>query len=392
MKKGMDLGIPPKIYFIGILMTLFFLVPSIRSFFVEAGYRWMYICGLSLSLCFSIIPLLRHIAIKWGILDEPDPRKIHKSATPLLGGAGVFFAFTSGVLINGIYSTQLIVILLSAAMVFIVGIIDDIREMPASIKLLIQLLSAGLVISFGIVLTVMPLSFGLFGKACNIALTVLWIVGITNAMNFLDGMDGAAAGVGAIISFFLGILAFLTDQPFLGWISLAMMGSCIGFLPYNLKMKKRAAIFLGDAGSTFIGFVLASLAVYGDWWVQDDNPIVSFASPILIFWILIADMTYITAHRILRGKVVSFRDWIEYVGKDHLHHRLFFVLGSRRKAVFFIYAFAVTLGISAVVLRQADTLNAVLLLIQAIFIVVLGGILERHLRLLVENNHIDSDK
>ena len=386
MKIRLDLGISPKIYLVGLLTTLLLLVPSIRLIFVNVGYRWAYILGLSFGICFSIIPILRRIAIKWGILDEPDHRKIHGSPAPLLGGGGVFFAFVLGIIINGVYSVELIIILLASAMIFVVGIVDDIREIPASIKLLIQLLAAGLVISFGITVTVIPLGFGLISKVGNISLTIMWIVGITNAMNFLDGMDGAAAGMGAIISFFLGILAFLTDQPFFGWISLSMMGGCLGFLPYNFKMKKRASIFLGDAGSTFIGFVLATLAVYGHWWEGDSNLIVSFASPLLIFWILIADMTYITAHRIFRGKVLNFREWIEYVGKDHLHHRLFFVLGDKRKAVFFIYAFAVTLGISAVVLRHADTLNAVLLLIQAVFIVILGGILERQLRRQANNN------
>ena len=386
MKIRLDLGISPKIYPVGLFLTLLLLIPSIRFLFVNAGYRWAYILGLSFGICFSITPLLRRIAFKWGILDEPGPRKIHGSPTPLLGGGGVFFAFVLGILINGIYSLELMIILLASAIIFIVGIVDDIREIPASIKLLIQLLSAGLVISFGITVTVIPLSFGLIGKIGNIALTMMWIVGITNAMNFLDGMDGASAGVGAIISFFLGILAFLTDQPFFGWISLSMMGGCLGFLPYNFKMKERASIFLGDAGSTFIGFVLGTLAVYGHWWEGDSNPIVSFASPLLIFCVLIADMAYVTAHRILRGEALNFREWLEYVGKDHLHHRLFFVLGGKRKAVFFIYAFAITLGISALVLRHADTLNAVLLLIQAVSIVILGTILERHLRHVIKNN------
>ncbi|MFH1954204.1 MAG: MraY family glycosyltransferase [Pseudomonadota bacterium] len=386
MKIRLDLGISPKIYPVGLLLTLLLLVPSIRLLFVNAGYRWLYILGLSFGLCFSTIPLLRRIAIKWEILDEPDHRKIHGSPTPLLGGCGVFLAFVLGILINGIYSVELIVILLASAIVFTVGIVDDIREIPASIKLLIQLLSAGLVISFGITVTVIPLSLGLIGKVGNIVLTLLWIIGITNGMNFLDGMDGAAAGTGAIISFFLGILAFLTEQPFLGWVSLSMMGGCLGFLPYNLKMKEKASIFLGDGGSTFIGFVLATLAVYGDWWVGDTNPIVSFASPVLIFWVLISDMIYITGHRILRKKVLNLRDWIEYVGNDHLHHRLSMVLGDKKKAVFFIYGVAVTLGISALVLRHADTLNAALLLIQAVFIVILGGILERQLRRQGNNN------
>ena len=113
---------------------------------------------------------------------------------------------------------------------------------------------------------------------------------------------------------------------------------------------------------------------------------ITLASPLLIFCVLIADMAYITAHRIFRRKVLNFREWLEYVGKDHLHHRLFFVLGGKRKAVFFIYAFAITLGISALVLRHADTLNAVLLLIQAVFIVILGTILERQLRHVTKNN------
>jgi len=386
MKMRLDLGISPKIYPVGLFLTLLLLVPSIRFFFAIAGYRWLYILSLSFGLSFSITPLLRFIAFKWGILDEPGPRKIHKEPTPLLGGGSVFFAFVLGILINGIYSVELIMILLVSVIIFIVGTVDDIREIPASIKFLIQLFCAGLVISFGITVTVIPLSFGLIGKIGNIVITIIWIIGITNAMNFLDGMDGAAAGVGAISSFFLGVLAFLTDQPFLGWISLSMMGGCLGFLPYNFKMKKRASIFLGDAGSTFIGFVLATLAVYGHWWMGDNNPIVSFASPLLIFCVLIADMTYITAHRIFKGKVLNFREWLEYVGKDHLHHRLFFLLGGTRKAVFFIYAFAITFGISALVLRHADTLNAVLLLIQAVFIVVLGTILERQLRLVTKNN------
>ncbi|MFH1351826.1 MAG: hypothetical protein ABII26_12960, partial [Pseudomonadota bacterium] len=127
MKIKIDLGISPKIYPVGLILTLLLLVPSIRFLFVEAGYRWAYILGLSFGICFSIIPLLRRIAIKWKILDEPDHRKIHGSPTPLLGGCGVFLAFVLGILINGIYSVELIVILLASAIVFTVGIVDDIR-------------------------------------------------------------------------------------------------------------------------------------------------------------------------------------------------------------------------------------------------------------------------
>jgi UDP-GlcNAc:undecaprenyl-phosphate GlcNAc-1-phosphate transferase len=114
-------------------------------------------------------------------------------------------------------------------------------------------------------------------------------VGITNAMNFIDGMDGLAAGLSAIIALFMGIVAFQTRQPILGWIAIAMLGSCMGFLPYNFRANKPASIFLGDTGSIFLGFVLSSLAVIGEW--ADNNPIVSFTAPLLIFWVLIFDMT-----------------------------------------------------------------------------------------------------
>ncbi len=196
-----------------------------------------------------------------------------------------------------------------------------------------------------------------------------------NAMNFFDGMDGLSTGLGVIISFFLGVVAFLTAQPFLGWIAVAMMGSCLGFLPYNFRVKGNAFIFLGDAGSMVIGFILACLAVYGDW--AEADPVLALASPLLIFWILIFDMVHITVDRILTGKVVNLQQWIEYVGRDHLHHRLAQILGGKKKSVLFIYLLSLCLGTSAVVLRNARLADTILLLIQASVIVILITILER---------------
>jgi UDP-GlcNAc:undecaprenyl-phosphate GlcNAc-1-phosphate transferase len=219
-------------------------------------------------------------------------------------------------------------------------------------------------------------------------LTVFWIIGITNAMNFFDGMDGLAAGLGAMIAFFLGVVAFQTAQPFIGWIAVAMMGSCLGFLPFNFKIRGNAAIFLGDAGSTVIGFILACVAVYGDW--AESDSIVALISPLLIFWILIFDMVHITVDRILTGKVLNFRQWIEYVGKDHLHHRLAHVLGSKKRSVVFIYLLSLCWGISAVALRNARVFDAILLILQAVIMVVLITFLERRGRLLNGNTTADS--
>jgi UDP-GlcNAc:undecaprenyl-phosphate GlcNAc-1-phosphate transferase len=358
----------------GVLACILFL-PQVRAFFSQIGWRWAHILCMSFTLSFCMNPVFAWIAKRLNILDLPDSRKLHKEATPLLGGAAVFIGFSVAILSNGIFSKQVFVILIASLILFGIGILDDFKEVSARLKLLAQLVCTFLVMSCGIVLRVLPVDLGIVATIGNSLLTVFWIIGITNAMNFFDGMDGLAAGLGAMISFFLGVVAFQTAQPFLGWIAVAMLGGCLGFLPYNFRPKKNAAIFLGDAGSIVIGFVLACVAVYGDW--SESSPVVALVSPVLIFWILIFDMVHITVDRILTGKVTSFRQWIEYVGKDHLHHRLANVLGGRKQSVLFIYLLGLCLGTSAVVLRNARPTDAILLIIQACIMVVLITVLER---------------
>jgi UDP-GlcNAc:undecaprenyl-phosphate GlcNAc-1-phosphate transferase len=343
---------------------------------------------LSFGISFSLNPLFSKIAFNLNMVDSPDHRKLHKQATPLLGGAAVFTGFLAALLINGIFSLELGAILIASFVLFAVGVVDDYREISASVKLISQIICATLVISCGIVLRVIPASLGILAPIGNSLLTVLWIIGITNAMNFFDGMDGLASGLGAMIAFFLGVVAFQTAQPFIGWIAVAMMGSCLGFLPFNFKFRGNATIFLGDAGSTLIGFVLACVAVYGDW--AEGDPVVALISPLLIFWILIFDMVHISVDRILTGKVLNFRQWIEYVGKDHLHHRLASVLGSNKRSVCFIYLLSLCLGISAVALRNARVIDAILLILQAVIMVVLITFLERRGRRLNGHTIIDN--
>ncbi len=375
MKINLSSQVLRHIYLFSLLVALVLVYPPTRGFFSDIGERWIYIMSLSFVLSFCLTPLFRFTALRWNVVDRPDSRKVHEQTTPLLGGAAVFIAFVAAILINDVYTVKLFVILGASAILFILGIWDDSRGVSASIRLLVQVLSTVLVMYFGIVLSVLPESLGFFTPVGNVLLTFLWIMGITNAMNFFDGMDGLAAGLGAIVSFFLGIIAFQTNQPFLGWISVSMMGSCLGFLPYNFSIKRSASIFLGDAGSTVIGFTLACLAVYGDW--AERNALVALTSPLLIFWILIFDMVHITVDRIMSGKVLNVRQWIEYVGKDHLHHRLADVLGGPKRSVLFIYLLTLCLGTSAVVLRYARSIDAILLLFQAAIIVVLVTILER---------------
>ena len=361
------------IWYVSVVMFGVLIIPRIQSYFAYVGVRWLYILLFSFSLSAVLTPLMRVIALKWNILDMPGGRKIHEKGTPLLGGVAVMAAFTAALLGNMVLERQVVVLLCGGIVVASIGLLDDWKGVSAKLKLLIQFCVVIILIHSGIVLALFP-KIHWWGYGLNILFTLLWIIGITNAMNFIDGMDGLAAGVAAIMSLFMGIVAMQTNQPFMGWIAIGMVGSCLGFLPYNFGFRSPAVIFLGDAGSTFIGFVLAALAIKGDW--ADNSRIVSFSAPVLIFWLLIYDMAYITVERIVTGKVKSIKEWIDYVGTDHIHHRLYALLGDRRKAVIFIYLLCLTLGISAIALRYARPVDGILLVVQAFLITVVVSIAE----------------
>jgi UDP-GlcNAc:undecaprenyl-phosphate GlcNAc-1-phosphate transferase len=361
----------------GVALVVFIALgtPMTRLFFFEHFGRWFYILLFSSSTSALLTPLMMWIAVRTGIVDKPGGRKIHSRVTPLLGGVAIMVSFIAALLANMILDARDIVLISGGVVMAVVGLIDDWKNIPARYKFIIQVAVVLVLIHSGIILDLFPIQTT-WGYLLNALFTILWIVGLTNAMNFIDGMDGLATGISAIMSLFLGIVAFQTSQPFMGWIAIAMLGSCLGFLPFNLSLRsdRQASIFLGDAGSTFFGFVLSALAIKAAW--ADHNPIVSFATPILIFWVLIYDMTYITLERIISGKVKSFREWLDYVGTDHIHHRLYAILGDRRKAVFFIFFLCATLGISAITLRGATTTDGILTVVQAFFVTVLVSILE----------------
>jgi len=362
------------------LCAVVLLLPSMHAWFYTDGMRWLYVLLVSYLVALGLTPLIWKLARKIGAVDQPSSRKIHQSATPLLGGVAVYCAFLVALLVNAAGMTDILVategmqgVLIGGTLLLFVGIWDDIREVPASWKLLVQIAASGIVIWSGKLLTLFPQ--GAVGDTLNTVLTVVWIVGITNSFNFFDGMDGLATGLAVILAFFMGVVAFQTNQPVLGWVTVALIGACMGFLPYNFRAGASAKIFLGDAGSTFLGFTLACLAVKGNW--ADGKPIVSVSTPVLIFGILIYDMVYMTVERIYSGKVSSLKQYLEYVGKDHMHHRLERVLGSRKDAVLMIFLLSITLGLAGIVLRSVRTVDALFLLLQATIIVVVVSILER---------------
>ena len=348
------------------ISLLFLSTPRLKFFYFDSGLRWQYILVFSFLASFFMTPICRWIALRFHVLDTPDWRKIHHRTTPLLGGVAVYVAFTSALLLNGIFLTGMKFLWLGATLIFILGLWDDVRPLPALLKFVLQILISLLIIIIG------DLHITFFYRApwaplINIPITLLWIVGLTNAMNFFDGIDGLATAMSFMGALFLGILAFQTHQPALGWFAVAILGACMGFFPYNFRFGNSALLFLGDAGSTFLGFTLAGLAVLGRW--SNASDFVSISAPILIFGVLIFDMIYVNLSRAKNGQAKTFFQFLTCVNKDHLHHRLIFIGFARKEVVFVISTMSACLGVSALIIVNQRFMDALLGLFQAVMII-----------------------
>jgi UDP-GlcNAc:undecaprenyl-phosphate GlcNAc-1-phosphate transferase len=308
-----------------------------------------------------VTPFFRILAVRFGVLDLPGRRKIHKRATPLLGGIAIYFGLLSGLLFNGKYFSFFLPILAGATVIMLVSLIDDIkRNLSAQFRLFCQLAAALIVICSGIRVDFLPSTW--WGNTGEIIITFIWILGVTNACNYLDGMDGLATGSAVVNLFCFAVILFNTSQYYIVMFSVGLMGACAGFLPYNFK---KAKIFLGDAGSTLIGFTLACIALVGHW--AADN-IVKISIPILILGVPIFDMIFTTIMRIKEGKVKTIIEWLQYGGRDHFHHYLVDLGLSTMGAVIFIYFITFSLGISAIMLSNDSAPEAFMTLSQAAII------------------------
>ena len=328
---------------------------------------------LIVPLVLSIIltPLARRLGKKWGFMDIPEKRRVHTVPTPKTGGWAIFIAFIISALVFTKPSGAILGLIIAASFIFAVEVGDDAHELPGATKFASQIVAACILISFGVSVTIFPKTW--WGHALNYTLTVLWLVGITNAVNFIDGMDGLAAGLSIIFALLFSIVFLQMGSFSMVPLCLFILGTCIGFIPYNFRGEKGATIFLGDTGSNFLGFVLASLAIMAEW--SEDMLLPSLAAPLLIFAVVIYDMAYINVRRIIMREVSNMRELIEYTGKDHLHHRLHYLLGSKTKTVLTIYLLAIALGMNALLIKMAPDYFWILLL-QALIILSFATILE----------------
>jgi UDP-GlcNAc:undecaprenyl-phosphate/decaprenyl-phosphate GlcNAc-1-phosphate transferase len=355
----------------GLLLLLVLLTPTIRWWCRDAGLVWPYLVAVAFAASFFAVPIVRAGALWRGVLDLPAARKVHTVTTPLLGGMAVYFAFALTVLFNFNFSRELKGVALGATAVVLVGIVDDLLDLPAWLKLAGQVAAAAIAMWWGVILHLVPNWFPGF-VWLNLALTLLWFLTVTNAMQFLDGMDGLATGLGVIGGVFFSITALQTGQRFLMFLSAALVGACLGFLPYNFR-PGGARIFLGDGGASFIGFTLAGLAVMGEW---AQNGLVGLLTPTLILGVPLFDIAFVGTVRVVTGKVHTLREWLAYTGRDHIHHR-FEALGfTRTRSVFLIFAISTTLGLSAMLLKDATPREAFLVLLQAVCVLGIIAVVE----------------
>jgi UDP-GlcNAc:undecaprenyl-phosphate GlcNAc-1-phosphate transferase len=305
---------------------------------------------LLVALTFSIVatPLARRAALRVGVVAVPRSRDVHTLPVPLLGGAAIYTAFVAALLLFGdrAHIRELVGILVGATLISLFGLADDRWGLAAPLKLAGQVLAGVILLVGGTQVQLFPLPW------LNWAITLLWVVGITNALNFLDNMDGLSGGAATIAAAFFLLLAFMNEprQILVGAMAAALIGACVGFLRYNLNP---ATIFMGDTGSLFIGFILAALAIKLRF--LGNVPAVTWMVPVCVLALLIFDTALVIVARLRRG-VNPFTT----AGKDHLSHRLHALGLTKREAVLTCYLISGACGMVGVYLTHARLYEAYL--------------------------------
>ena len=314
--------------------------------------KYIFIFFLSLILSLLFTPIIRLIAKRLGVLDRPSERKIHTHSIPLWGGAAIYFAYVLAIILNLQYSNPLNVIFGGGLIVLLLGVIDDVRSIPATIKFL-----ALVILTIWLSFYKIIVQFSGF-YPLDLFVTILWIVGVTSAFNSIDNMDGLATGVAFIAAGMFAIVASTSTQWWFGVLSCSIAGATLGFLRYNFKPAK---IFLGNGGSMFLGFTLAAVAVMGKW---SSNRLIAFSIPMLILAIPVFDIVYVVVRRQAEGTTKSLREILIYSGKDHLSHRLEGLGLTQKRVVVLLYFLSISLGLGAVMLRTETYADVFLLFLQ----------------------------
>ena len=311
---------------------------------------------VALVVSFLMTPVVKTFAYKVGAIDVPkDDRRMHKVPIPRLGGLAIFIGFMVSILLFVPITREMRSILLGAVVIVILGVIDDSMALPAMLKFVVQILAALIPALNGVTILAFSnpnvFSSELYWKlgGLSIPFTVLWIVAITNSVNLIDGLDGLANGVSTISATTMLVIALLGDQADVAIVLAALVGACIGFMPYNLNPAK---MFMGDTGATFLGYILATMSIQG---LFKYYAVISFVVPFLILGLPIFDTAFAFIRRLAHGQSPMHAD------RGHIHHRLIDMGLSQKQAVATLYVISAILGLSAVVLTTSGEEKAMLL-------------------------------
>ena len=313
------------------------------------------LCAFVVS--FLMCPMVKSFAYKIGAIDVPkDNRRMHKKPVPRLGGLAIFLGFIVSMLLFVRIDHQMQGILLGASIIVVLGVVDDMSPLRAYFKFCVQIFAALVAVFHGVVIQTLS-NPNVFAESpywdlgwLAVPITVLWIVGITNAVNLIDGLDGLACGVSTISAISMLVIALLVSEGDVALVMASLVGACLGFLPFN---KNPAKMFMGDTGSTFLGYILATISIQG---LFKYYAIVSFAVPFLILGLPMFDTLFAIIRRLAHGQNPMAPD------RGHIHHRLIDMGLNQKQAVAALYVISSILGLSAVVLTSSGAIKAMLFL------------------------------
>ncbi|NHM29980.1 glycosyltransferase family 4 protein [Neobacillus terrae] len=318
---------------------------------------------ITLVTCFFaailLTPLVKKLAFKIGATDKPNKRKVHQRIMPRLGGLAIYISFLIGIFMIKPLSEYHMPIVLGSLIIILTGIIDDVKEISPKVKLAGQIAAAFIVVFMGeINIEFINLPFG--GRIdfgiMSIPITMIWIVGVTNAINLIDGLDGLAAGVSTIALFTIAGMALMMGNMYVLAMALILAASTLGFLLYNFHPAK---IFMGDTGALFLGFMISVLALLG----YKNVTFISLLVPVIILGVPLSDTFFAIIRRLVNKKPLSAPD------KSHLHHCLLKAGFSHKQTVLLIYAMSAMFGLAAFIFSQA-TVSGSLIVIVALLILI----------------------
>ena len=320
--------------------------------------NYLFALIIPFSIVVLVTPVIIMIAKRTGMISQPQSDRWHSRPTALLGGIGIFIGVVSSIIWIGLLDSIYSGLVFGAVLIFISGLYDDVKGLRPYVKLIIHIIAGVLVMTSGVFL-----GNGLLPGYIAIPITLLWVVGITNAMNLLDNMDGLCSGISGIIGLFLGIIFLLNDQSVLSLLSFTVSGAAFGFLVYNFSSAK---IFMGDSGSLFLGFLLSTIALMGTYETKS-HVMLSLGIPLLIMSLPIFDTTLVTISRKYFNRPIS------QGGRDHSSHRLIALGYSERKSLLVMYGIAIFGGGIAIGLIYLNLSISLLLVILSLILFVGSG-------------------